>query len=62
VLALDAASLPHTAGVSQIDPRLDLDVLIGEPRPLAREKDLALSSSLAFGGLNAVLAFRRYHT
>jgi 3-oxoacyl-[acyl-carrier-protein] synthase II/nodulation protein E len=62
VLALDAASLPHTAGVSQIDPRLDLDVLIGEPRPLAREKDLALSNSLAFGGLNAVLAFRRYHT
>jgi 3-oxoacyl-[acyl-carrier-protein] synthase II/nodulation protein E len=62
VLALDAASLPYTAGVTQIDPKLDLDILIGEPRPLAPEKDLALSNSLAFGGLNAVLALRRYET
>jgi 3-oxoacyl-[acyl-carrier-protein] synthase II/nodulation protein E len=60
VLALDAASLPHTAGVTQIDPKLDLDILIDGPRPLAPEKDLALSNSLAFGGLNAVLALRRY--
>jgi nodulation protein E len=60
VLALAAASLPHTAGVTEVDPTLDLDVIIGEPRPLAPDKDLALSNSLAFGGLNAVLAFRRY--
>jgi 3-oxoacyl-[acyl-carrier-protein] synthase II/nodulation protein E len=60
VLALDAASLPPTAGVTEVDPTLNLDVLIGKPRPLAPGKDLALSNSLAFGGLNAVLAFRRY--
>jgi 3-oxoacyl-[acyl-carrier-protein] synthase II/nodulation protein E len=60
VLALDAASLPHTAGITQVDPALDLDILTGEPRPLAAGKDLALSNSLAFGGLNAVLALRRY--
>ena len=60
VLALDAGSLPHTAGVTNIDPTLNLDVLINEPRPLAPGKDLALSNSLAFGGLNAVLAFRRF--
>jgi 3-oxoacyl-[acyl-carrier-protein] synthase II/nodulation protein E len=60
VLALDAASLPHTAGITQVDPALNLDILIGEPRPLAAGKDLALSNSLAFGGLNAVLALRRY--
>jgi 3-oxoacyl-[acyl-carrier-protein] synthase II/nodulation protein E len=60
VLALDAASLPHTAGITQVDPALDLDILSGEPRPLAADKDLALSNSLAFGGLNAVLALRRY--
>ena len=60
VLALDAASLPHTAGVTEVDPTLNLDILIDEPRPLAADKDLALSNSLAFGGLNAVLAFRRY--
>jgi len=60
VLALDAASLPHTAGITELDPTLNLDVLINGPRPLASDKDLALSNSLAFGGLNAVLAFRRY--
>ncbi len=60
VLALDAASLPHTAGVSEFDPALNLDIITGEPRPLAPGKDIALSNSLAFGGLNAVLAFLRY--
>jgi nodulation protein E len=60
VLSLDAASLPHTAGITQVDPALNLDILTGEPRPLAPDKDLALSNSLAFGGLNAVLALRRF--
>lgn len=60
VLALDAASLPHIPGVTQVDPALNLDILVGKPRPLAPEKDIALSNSLAFGGLNAVLAIRRY--
>jgi nodulation protein E len=60
ILALDAASLPHTPGVTQVDPTLNLDILLSEPRPLAPDKDLALSNSLAFGGLNAVLAMRRY--
>lgn len=62
VLALDAASLPHTAGITEVDPTLNLDILTGESRPLAANKDLALSNSLAFGGLNAVLAFRRSDT
>jgi 3-oxoacyl-[acyl-carrier-protein] synthase II/nodulation protein E len=65
VLALDYGHLPHTANVITIDPTLNLDIIINEPRflPLgkaATRKDLALSNSLAFGGLNAVLAFRRY--
>ncbi len=60
ILALDAGSLPPTAGVTEVDPGLNLDVIIGEARPLPQNKDLALSNSLAFGGLNAVLAFRRY--
>jgi nodulation protein E len=60
ILALDAASLPYTAGVIQVDPTLNLDILIDKPRPLDTGKDLALSNSLAFGGLNAVLALRRY--
>jgi 3-oxoacyl-[acyl-carrier-protein] synthase II/nodulation protein E len=59
VLALDRATLPHTAGVTTADPALNLDLITGEPRTLAPNKDLALTNSLAFGGLNAVLAFRR---
>jgi nodulation protein E len=59
-LALEAGSLPYTAGVRGVDPALGLDIITGEARPLAADKDLALSNSLAFGGLNAVLAFRRY--
>jgi len=60
VLALDAASLPYTPGVSEVDPTFNLDVILGESRPLDPQRDIALSNSLAFGGLNAVLALRRY--
>jgi len=62
ILALHYARLPHTTGVSQIDPTLDLDIIVGEPRPLTTDsaRDIALSNSLAFGGLNAVLAFRQF--
>lgn len=60
ILALDSGSLPYTAGVRDVDPTLNLDIITAESRPLAPDKDLALSNSLAFGGLNAVLAFRRY--
>ena len=60
ILALDGGSLPYTVGVSEIDPTLNLDIITGEERPLDLQRDIALSNSLAFGGLNAVLAFRRY--
>ena len=57
---LDSGSLPYTTGVTEVDSALNLDIITGESRPLAAGKDLALSNSLAFGGLNAVLALRRY--
>jgi 3-oxoacyl-[acyl-carrier-protein] synthase II/nodulation protein E len=60
ILALDAGILPYTVGVTDIDPALNLDIITGEARPMDPQRDLALSNSLAFGGLNAVLAFRRY--
>src|SRR6266702_1572539 len=60
ILALDSATLPYTAGVGEVDPALNLDIIAGESRPLDPRRDLALSNSLAFGWLNAVLAFRRY--
>jgi 3-oxoacyl-[acyl-carrier-protein] synthase II/nodulation protein E len=58
ILALHHGRLPLTAGVTTVDPTLNLDVITG----VAREAHprLALSNSLAFGGLNAVLAIRPF--
>jgi len=56
VLALEENRLPANAGVTEIDPAIKLDIILGAPR--ASTPRLALSNSLAFGGLNAVLAFR----
>jgi 3-oxoacyl-[acyl-carrier-protein] synthase II/nodulation protein E len=56
VLSLHHGRLPATAGTTIVDPTLNLDVITGSPRETTPQ--LALSNSLAFGGLNAVLAFR----
>jgi 3-oxoacyl-(acyl-carrier-protein) synthase len=56
VLALKHGILPPTANFSEPDPACDLDVIPNTARPAAIE--YALSNSFAFGGLNAVLAFR----
>ena len=56
VLALEENRLPANAGVTEIDPAIKLDIILGAPR--ASTPRLALSNSLAFGGLNAVLAIR----
>ncbi len=57
VLALRDGIAPPTIGLTEPDPACDLDYT-----PLTARKgdfDLALSSSLGFGGHNACLAFRR---
>jgi 3-oxoacyl-[acyl-carrier-protein] synthase II/nodulation protein E len=56
VLSLHHGRLPATAGTTDIDPTLNLDVITNQARIATPQ--LALSNSLAFGGLNAVLAFR----
>ena len=56
VLALEENRLPANAGVTEIDPTIKLDIILGSPRVVTPR--LALSNSLAFGGLNAVLAIR----
>jgi nodulation protein E len=56
VLALHHGILPPTANYNERDPECDLDYIPNEPRP-ARVR-AALSNSFAFGGLNAVVAFR----
>lgn len=57
VLALCCGTLPPTANYTTPDPACDLDVIPNEPRKA--QVEAALSNSFAFGGLNAVLAFRR---
>ena len=56
-LALQAGRLPFNAGTETRDPALALDLILGEPRACP-PGTAALSHSLAFGGLNAVLALR----
>ena len=55
-LALHHGLVPPTANFTTADPECDLDVVPNAARPLRTEA--ALSNSFAFGGLNAVLAFR----
>jgi nodulation protein E len=57
ILALQKGILPPTANYSEPDPECDLDVIPNQARPA--QVEYALSNSFAFGGLNAVLAFRR---
>jgi nodulation protein E len=55
--ALEEGVVPPTINYDERDPACDLDYCPNEAR--ARRIDLALSNSFAFGGLNAVVAFRR---
>jgi nodulation protein E len=57
LLALSRKLIPPTANFIAPDPACDLDVVPNTAR--AAEVEWALSNSFAFGGLNAVLAFRR---
>ena len=58
ILALRDGFFPPTANFNLPDPACDLDVVPNTARDA--EIEYALSNSLAFGGLNAVLAFRKY--
>jgi len=56
LLALHCGIIPPTANFTEPDPACNLDVVPNAPRKASVEA--ALSNSFAFGGLNAVLAFR----
>jgi nodulation protein E len=56
VMAMRQGVLPPTANFNLPDPECDLDVVPNQPRSV--QVEYALSNSFAFGGLNAVLAFR----
>jgi nodulation protein E len=57
LLALSYGVVPPTANFLGSDPACDLDVVPNTAR--LAEVEWALSNSFAFGGLNAVLAFKR---
>jgi len=58
-LALHHRRLPFTCGTSVVDPSLGLDVILNQPRVLPPALQVtALTNSLAFGGLNAILCLR----
>jgi nodulation protein E len=57
LLSLCNGVLPPTANFTAPDPACDLDVIPNQARQA--QVECALSNSFAFGGLNAVLAFRR---
>jgi nodulation protein E len=58
VLAMRAGVLPPTINYAQPDPECELDVVPNQARHA--QVEVALSQSFAFGGLNAVLAFRAW--
>jgi len=58
LMALGEGVLPPTANFTAAGPDCDLDVIPNVAR--RRQIQVALSNSFAFGGLNAVLALRRW--
>jgi nodulation protein E len=57
LMALRQGIAPPTANFTEPDPACDLDVIPNKARNV--EIEFALSNSFAFGGLNAVLVFRK---
>lgn len=58
IMALSEGVIPPTIGFEEEDPEIGLDVVPNTAREV--QVDAALSNSFAFGGLNAVLAMRRW--
>jgi nodulation protein E len=58
LLTLKNGLIPPTASFTGADPEVDLDVVPNQAR--AASPEYALSNTFGFGGLNAVLAFRRW--
>ncbi len=60
ILAMQTGTIPPTLNLRVPDPMCDLDYVPNEARTGAKI-EAALSNSFAFGGINVVLAVRKYH-
>ena len=58
VLALRDGIVPPTLNLHNLDPQIDLDVVVDEPR--VGDYRYAINDSFSFGGHNVALAFGRY--
>jgi 3-oxoacyl-[acyl-carrier-protein] synthase II len=59
ILALKNRVVPQVTNLVNLDPQVDVDVVIGKPRELTKTGQLAaLSNSFGFGGHDVVLAFK----
>lgn len=58
VLGLHHGLLPPNANFNEPDPECNINVIANEA--VAAEPEAAISNSFAFGGLNAVVAFKRW--
>ena len=58
ILSLHNQLLPPNANFTEADPECNLNIIKNEA--IAAAPEAAISNSFAFGGLNAVLAFRRW--
>jgi nodulation protein E len=58
IMALKEGVLPPTANFEEKDEACDIDIVPNASRK--KEIQYALSNAFAFGGLNAVLAFKKW--
>jgi 3-oxoacyl-[acyl-carrier-protein] synthase II len=59
ILSLKNRIVPQVTNLVNLDPEVDIDVVIGKPRELTQSGQLAaLSNSFGFGGHDVVLAFK----
>jgi 3-oxoacyl-[acyl-carrier-protein] synthase II len=55
IMSMEKRVIPPTAGTLVLDPSMNIDLVIGEPRPW--EPGPAMSNSLGFGGHNGSIIF-----